>query len=154
MNISSAQNVLKALTEAPLRSYSEVTSGIGIASILKLPPKVGGVYAWYYTEQSSNPSPFFRRFALLYIGESQNLHDRIQEHCTSSRNSPMRQKLDTIIYGTRGFLEPANEEQLNMWMQENAFVCWVEEPKHKEVEKYIIETARPPLNYEYNPNFR
>ncbi len=148
MDKSLAHNAYEKLRMAKLHSYLEVRSQGMIGQTSSLVPNAGGVYAWYYKEMPLGSC------ILLYIGESINLHDRIQEHCISSDNSPMRQKLDTIIHGTRGMIERVNEERLNAWMQENAFVCWVEEPEHKEAEKYIIGVARPPLNSEYNPNFR
>ncbi len=40
----------------------------------------------------------------------------------------------------------AGEQWLDSWMEENAFVCWVEHPAPWELELKILESLSPPLN--------
>jgi hypothetical protein len=40
----------------------------------------------------------------------------------------------------------SGEERLSDWMAANAFVCWVEHPRPREVEDQVIAAVRPPLN--------
>lgn len=51
----------------------------------------------------------------------------------------------------------AGERILSEWMNENAFVCWLEHPAPWEIEGALINELRPPLNLAENshhPFFR
>ncbi len=139
MDISSAQNVLKKLEEMHAVSYSKIISD-GV-----LVPKVGGVYAWILKDSGTG------NLGIRYVGESENLHDQIKNDCTSSANSLMRQNLkQEMIRNKHGYdesgLQDEDEHRVNELMGYQAYVAWVEEPEHKEVGEYIIETLKPLLN--------
>lgn len=42
------------------------------------------------------------------------------------------------------------EEWLNNWMEENAFVCWMQHPVPWEIEEKVIKCTSPPLNIKGN----
>jgi hypothetical protein len=44
----------------------------------------------------------------------------------------------------------AGERVLSEWMQENAFVCWLEHPAPWEIESILIRELCPPLNLAEN----
>jgi hypothetical protein len=44
----------------------------------------------------------------------------------------------------------AGERILSDWMNENAFVCWLEHPAPWEIEPFLIRELRPPLNLAEN----
>lgn len=140
----SSQEVLKYLTnKTNLHTFSEVSSGYNIFI-----PETSGVYAWHFNNLSTG------LLSIVYIGETNNLRERIKTHCTSYANSPMRQGLRTMLHGTSSYPEPMRISLENHWMSDNAFICWIELENRKEVEEYLIKEIKPLFNIEHNPQNR
>jgi len=162
---------IKALTNPPLL-FSR-------SSILSKPPPIPaerGLYAWYFREIPGGvPTAECVRsgeLTLLYVGISpknetskENLRKRITYHYRgNAEGSTLRQTLGVLLAkksdyplrrvgsGKRMTFTHLGECWLDEWMEENAFVCWVEHPAPWAVESQIITEVSLPLNLQDNRN--
>lgn len=107
---------------------------------------------------------------LLYIGMSpknvrsrENLQKRIKYHFQgNAEGSTLRLSLGVLLAlesdyplrrvgsGKRMTLTHLGEQWLDAWMEENAFVCWVEHPEPWTVEAELLQTLSLPLNIQDN----
>ena len=154
--------VIKSLGNATSHSYLDIcsrfvnvfdfdaskTTGSGafgfyqpIASTLES----GGIYALYCRN-------VFERSTLLYIGQTDNLRERLLKHYSVSvGDSAMKNKLKTFARSSaKNSFYGSSEEELNQWMQINVLVKCIAYKKHVQIEKYIIEALHPLLNHEYS----
>ena len=114
---------------------------------------------------------------LLYVGISpseppingkppskQNLYKRIRKHYNgNSYGSTLRLSLGCLLAqtleielkkvgkGNRVTFTKDGEQKLSNWMNENAFVSWVEEPQPWVLEKEALKNIPLPLNIRDNP---
>lgn len=140
-------------------------------------PQEPGAYAWYFKDIPSNV-PTDRcvtkdGLTLLYVGISpdkvgkpnstQNLRKRIANHYRgNAEGSTLRRSLGVLLSrhshyplrrvgsGNRMTFTHLGEQWLDEWMQDNAFVCWVEHPAPWELEEELLETLSLPLNIKGN----
>lgn len=140
-------------------------------------PKSPGVYAWYFREVPPlvpiENCLTIDGQTLLYVGISpkkpdangvasaQDLRKRLRNHCTGNASgSTLRLTLGCLLaerlgielqqIGSRLRFSPADEKRLSEWMQENAAVCWVEDPAPWVLEDQLIERISLPLNLSGN----
>jgi hypothetical protein len=137
-------------------------------------PQQRGLYAWFFKDIP--PSVPVEGCitngdnTLLYLGISpkdenstQNLRKRIITHYRhNAEGSTLRLTLGTLLTkqsglplrrvgsGKRMTFTHLGEQWLDIWMNENAFVCWVEHPTPWEIEKEIIKSICLPLNIQDN----
>ena len=171
MSVLSAEEVIEKLTN-PERLYSR-------SEVLAKPspvPKSRGIYAWYFKDipprVPTDGCVVKDGKTLLYAGISPSrvsskgtVHKRITQHYKSkARSSTLRKSLGTLLYkknstplrmvsikeSNKFSLTPEYEEELNIWMMENAFVCWLEHEEPWRVEHGFIGNVSVPLNIEGN----
>lgn len=137
-------------------------------------PLQSGIYAWFFKEipgdiptagcyKSNNK-------VLLYVGISptrsdsnHNLRKRFFHHYAGNcEGSTLRRTLGVLLEKQSGFplrrvgsgkritLTHRGEQYLDQWMEENAFVCWIEHPRPWDIEEVIIKSLRCPLNIRGN----
>lgn len=159
---------LDLLTTNPLYGWAELERNNN------LPPAVSGIYAWFFKEipHSVPIDNCLQRngMKLLYVGISpskpgsrETLRSRIRFHYRNhAEGSTLRltlgclleSKLKTVLRrvgsGKRMTFGLKKEDDLTIWMANNAFVTWVELDKPWRVEPMLIEALRPPLNIESN----
>ena len=145
-------------------------------------PKKGGVYFWFFRELPPQlTNDYFETSngkSLLYVGISpksppkngkapskQNLHARIRYHLNgNAEGSTLRLSLGVLLsevlniqlrrVGSSGkrmtFAE--GEKEINHWLDENAFIGWIENNKPWEIEDRCIKHYSLPLNLDGNNN--
>ena len=137
-------------------------------------PKSRGLYAWFFKEIP----PFVPtdgcikkdNLNLLYVGISpkdknstQDLRKRIKTHFNgNAEGSTLRLTLGVLLENKSGFalrrvgsgkrltFTHIGEQWLDNWMEQNAFVCWVEHQKPWQVEESIFKLVSLPLNIRDN----
>jgi hypothetical protein len=161
-------SILTALTN-PIILYSR-------SDVLSKPspvPNERGLYSWFFKEVPPGvpTDGCYTKdgLTMLYAGISpsretskQSLRKRIKRHYQGpAYGSTLRLTLGTLLAEQSDFpmLEVANdrltltrlgEQRLDDWMEENAFVCWVENSEPWEKERGIIEKVSLPLNIRDN----
>ncbi len=140
-------------------------------------PQEPGAYAWFFKEVPPNvPTDGCITkdgLTLLYVGISpdkigkpnstQNLRKRITNHYRgNAEGSTLRRSLGVLLSrqsdfplrrvgsGNRMTFTHLGEQWLDDWMQDNAFVCWVEHPEPWKLEEELIGTLSLPLNIKGN----
>jgi hypothetical protein len=140
-------------------------------------PQEPGAYAWFFKETPpSVPTDECITkdgLTLLYVGISpdkvgkpnstQNLRKRIANHYRgNAEGSTLRRSLGVLLTrqsdfplrrvgsGNRMTFTHLGEQWLDKWMQDNAFVCWVEHPAPWELEDELLGTLSLPLNIKGN----
>ena len=136
-------------------------------------PDANGLYGWYFKKiPGETPTAKYitkDNKTLLYVGISpdkaskpnstQNLRKRIIYHYRgNAEGSTLRKTLGILLAeesryplrrvgsGKRMTLTHAGEKWLDNWMQENAFICWMEHDEPWTIEEDLISIAHPPLN--------
>lgn len=137
-------------------------------------PQERGLYAWYF----KNIPPMVpiddcivkNGKTLLYAGISpkdekstQNLRKRVTTHFRgNAEGSTLRLTLGTLLTEQSGFplrrvgsgkrmtFTHLGEQWLDRWMDNNAYVCWIEHSAPWEVEKELIQKICLPLNIQDN----
>ncbi len=162
-------NPITSLTE-PIVHYSR-------SQVLSKPrpvPSVSGVYTWFFKEipgvTSANGCVTRNGLTLLYVGISprnpnshENLRKRITYHFRgNAAGSTLRLTLGVLLVKVSGFplrrvgsgrrktFTHAGEQWLDNWMEENAFVCWIEHPAPWELELELLKSLALPLNIKDN----
>ncbi len=139
----SKKSVLKYLTGKPdVKTFLQV-----LAKNYVIVPEKAGIYAWYFINKS-------KTLDIMYIGEAGDLRERIKTHCTSFKNSPIRQGIRKQLRETDFLSEGTRINMEKKWMSNNALICWVELGNRKEVEEYLIKEIKPLFNIEHNPQNR
>ena len=137
-------------------------------------PSTSGLYAWYFKEipdgVPTDDCQMKGDLTLLYIGISpkseqskENLRKRITYHFKgNAEGSTLRLTLGVLLErksscplrrvgsGKRMTFTHAGEQWLDQWLEENAFVCWMEHPAPWEVEKELLQSISCPLNIQDN----
>lgn len=137
-------------------------------------PMKNGIYAWFF--KSTPPLVPVKdclvseNKILLYAGISpkndtstQNLRKRITTHFRgNAEGSTLRLTLGTLLYeksgyelrrvgsGKRKTLTHLGEQWLDNWMDDNAYVFWVEHDKPWTIEKDVLRHFSLPLNIQDN----
>jgi hypothetical protein len=139
------------------------------------PPSVPGVYGWYFDELppyvpkvgcvaiKTGFLPFRTKWWLLYIGQAENLKDRIVNyhikggHYAERTMSSLRLSLGCLLSKKLGMILcypqgtfGEKEKELDKWLKEHARVAWVETKDIDTTERIAIENYRPPLNSKHN----
>jgi hypothetical protein len=139
-----------------------------------------GVYAWFFKSvPASVPTKDcikFNDLTLLYVGispkapplngakpSSQNLWHRVRYHYSgNAEGSTLRLTLGCLLSeelgiqlrrvgsGTRMTFTSAGEAKLSDWMEQNAFVTWIEHPTPWLLEDELIQGESLPLNLQGN----
>ena len=136
-------------------------------------PDANGLYGWYFNKIPGK-TPTDKCITsdsktLLYVGISpdksskpnstQNLRTRITYHYRgNAEGSTLRRTLGILLAEESGYplrrvgsgkrmtLTHDGERWLDEWMQENAFICWMEHDEPWTIEEDLISIAHPPLN--------
>lgn len=150
------------------------------AEVLRTPspvPVTNGIYAWYFrnvpavipTESWLTVNGNF----LLYLGiapdkankpnSRASLLSRIrQQYRADAKGSTIRKTLGVLLEGESGFplrrvgsgkritLTDSGERWIDQWMEENAFVAWVEHPEPWTIEHDLLRMLSCPLNIDAN----
>jgi hypothetical protein len=136
-----------------------------------------GVYAFFFKEIPQGVPVdgclTHEGLTLLYIGSSpdkkgsanatQTMQQRVRYHFNGHADgSTLRRSLGILLSRQSGFplrkvgsgkkmtLTKKGEEWLNQWMQENAFICWVEHDKPWDLENELFHALPLPLNIQGN----
>jgi len=135
-------------------------------------PSAPGLYAWFF-EQAPRSVPTeecFRRdgATLLYVGiapsrpttKKSNLRSRIRQHLRgNASSSTLRLSLGCLLAPELGislkyiksrFKLGDDEQRLNAWLDQNAYVCWTEFDEPWLAEGSVIKSLSLPLNLEHN----
>jgi len=164
----------------PERVYSR-TDVIGTPTTV---PRMRGIYAWFFTEELSLVSTSnciqSKDLYLLYVGiapsrprkngtiSNENLYSRIRYHYNGNAyGSTLRLSLGCLLSerlgiqlrcvgksGKRMTFTKEGERTLSLWMEENAFVTWIEHEIPWKLEEVAIKELSLPLNLkgnEHNP---
>ena len=142
-------------------------------------PAENGAYAWFFkTVPAIVPTEGCTThdgMKLLYVGISpdkkgkpestQTLRNRIRYHYGgNAEGSTLRRSLGIILAHESGFplrrvgsgkrmtFTHPGEAWLNDWLEENAFVTWLEHPEPWILEDELIDTLSLPLNIKGNRN--
>lgn len=142
-------------------------------------PKKSGVYAWFFCEIPSavpvSKYHQYNNFTLLYVGiapkappkngalpSKQRLFNRIRNHYKGNAScSTLRLSLGCLLADELGLVLRRvgrgqrltfadGEDDLSLWMQQNAFVTWVEHPEPWILEEELISELSLPLNLDQN----
>lgn len=137
-------------------------------------PALPGVYAWYFQEVPLGVPvqgcAVKEGRTLLYAGispsrakSSQSLRRRITYHYRgNAEGSTLRLTLGVLLAAQSGFplrrvgsgkrltFTHLGEQWLDDWMEQNAYVCWVEHPEPWKVERVLFENVSLPLNIQDN----
>ena len=137
-------------------------------------PTTNGIYAWFFKtippQVPSDGCINYNGMSLLYAGISpknekstQNLRKRITTHFRgNAEGSTLRLTLGVLLSEKSGFelrrvgsgkrktLTHLGEQWLDKWLDDNAFVMWVEHEKPWTVEKEILRCCSLPLNIQDN----
>jgi hypothetical protein len=162
-------NPIKSLTK-PCLLYSR-------SAVLSKPcpvPAVRGVYAWFFKDipdcVPTDGCVVKDGLTLLYVGispkndtSSENLKKRVTYHFKgNAEGSTLRLSLGVLLAeksdfplrrvgsGKRMTFTHLGEQWLDDWLEENAFVCWVEHPKPWELEQELLTSLSLPLNIQDN----
>ena len=143
-------------------------------SIEKIPDR-GGVYAWYFNKKPSKEIDLLKcKFSkydekyFLYVGISPSknkpnskstLRTRIKNHIKGSStlrlslaclfNTPEK-PLTHITKAGYHRLNPDGRKHVNDWLDQHAYVCWIETEKTNELEQGLMKTCNLPLNIQGN----
>ena len=133
-----------------------------------------GLYAWFFREiptgVQTDECVVQDGLTLLYVGispknerSSQSLRKRITYHYRgNAEGSTLRLTLGVLLAGKSGFelrrvgsgkrmtFTHVGELWLDAWMEENAFVCWVQHDAPWEVEADVLEALSLPVNIQDN----
>jgi hypothetical protein len=150
------------------------------AEILAKPcpvPAEPGVYGWFFKEipgtTPTDSCASLNDLTLLYVGISpdkigkpnskQNIRRRIINHYRgNAAGSTLRRSLGILLTDQSGFplrrvgsgkrmtFTHIGEQWLDVWMENNAYVCWVEHPSPWILEKDILQSFSLPLNIRDN----
>jgi hypothetical protein len=141
-------------------------------------PKSRGLYAWFF--KSIPPLVPIENcivkdgLTLLYAGISpkdensnENLRKRIRTHYNgNAEGSTLRLTLGVLLEkssnhelrrvgsGKRMTFTHLGEQWLDNWMQDNAYVCWLENNKPWEIEREIFKSFSLPLNIKDNDHHK
>lgn len=143
-------------------------------------PKSPGVYAWYFRNfpaeiPTADCIKLKNELTLLYVGISpsapprngragskQTLFHRIRYHYRgNAEGSTLRLSLGCLLStildielrrvgGGNRLTFADGERRLSEWMNENAFVVWIERENPWELEQQLISTVCVPLNLDEN----
>jgi hypothetical protein len=140
-------------------------------------PQEPGAYAWFFKEAPvivpTDECILKDGLTLLYVGISpdkvskpnstQNLRKRITNHYRgNAEGSTLRRSLGVLLSeqsdfplrrvgsGKRMTFTHLGEQWLDDWMENNAFVCWVQHPAPWELEEELLGTLSLPLNIKGN----
>lgn len=140
-------------------------------------PAVNGVYFWWFKEippgVPTEGCLTHEGYTLLYVGISPdkkgkpnsraNLKTRIKTHYSgNAEGSTLRRTLGVLLEneshfplrrvgsGTRTTFTHLGEQWLDMWMEENAKVCWIPHEEPWVLEETLIATVSLPLNIQGN----
>jgi hypothetical protein len=140
-------------------------------------PQDPGAYAWFFKEVPpkvpTDGCITKDGMTLLYVGISpdkvgkpnsqQNLRKRIANHYRgNAEGSTLRRSLGVLLAdesdfplrrvgsGNRMTFTHLGEQWLDAWMEENAFVVWIEHPAPWELEDELLGTLSLPLNIKGN----
>ncbi len=140
-------------------------------------PQESGAYAWFFKDVPAivptDGCVTKDGMTLLYVGISpdkvgkpkskQNLRKRITNHYRgNAEGSTLRRSLGVLLAeesdfplrrvgsGKRMTFTHLGEQWLDDWMEENAFVVWVEHPAPWELEEELLSTLSLPLNIKGN----
>ena len=152
MSVLSAEEVLAELTKREkIISYEDISENTSLA------PFRSGIYGWYFKEAPpcvpTDGCVVRDGKTLLYIGQTTCLNDRMKNHrARTGDSSTLRRSLNTLFYKKKLLTKTDSDkkEQLNDWMKENAFVCWVKHEAPYDIEEYIITRSCLPLNIKHN----
>ena len=160
-----------------IRIISQPTKVWSRSEVLKKPnpiPMTNGVYAWFFKtippQVPLEGCKDYEGLYLLYAGispknekSSQNLRKRITTHFRgNAEGSTLRLTLGVLLSEQSGFelrrvgsgkrktLTHLGEQWLDKWMDNNAFVLWVEHEKPWNIEKEILRRFSLPLNIQDN----
>ena len=161
----------------PIKSLSQpfiLYSRSGVLSKPSPVPAVRGVYAWFFKEIPSGvpvDGCIVRDgLTLLYVGISpkndtsgENLRKRITYHFRgNAEGSTLRLSLGILLAeksdyplrrvgsGKRMTFTHMGEQWLDDWLEENAFVCWIEHQTPWEIERELLSALSLPLNIQDN----
>jgi hypothetical protein len=140
-------------------------------------PAKPGVYGWFFKEipgvALTDGCVTMNGLTLLYVGISpdkigkpnskQNIRKRITNHYRgNAAGSTLRRSLGILLVEQSGFplrrvgsgkrmtFTHIGEQWLDVWMGNNAYVCWLEDPTPWVLEKDIIQSVSLPLNIRDN----
>lgn len=140
-------------------------------------PAVNGVYFWWFKEippcVPTEGCLTHEGYTLLYVGISPdkkgkpnsraNLKTRIKTHYSgNAEGSTLRRTLGVLLAkeshfplrrvgsGTRTTFTHLGEQWLDLWMEENAKVCWIPHEEPWVLEGTLIATVSLPLNIQGN----
>lgn len=140
-------------------------------------PAVNGVYFWWFKEippgVPTEGCLTHEGYTLLYVGISPdkkgkpnsraNLKTRIKTHYSgNAEGSTLRRTLGVLLAkkshfplrrvgsGTRTTFTHLGEQWLDLWMEENAKVCWIPHEEPWVLEETLIATVSLPLNIQGN----
>ncbi len=158
-------DVFQELMSAPLCTRAEVLSGAVEISMKS------GIYGWWFKPETLIAVPHLclkdclkrNELCLLYLGiapkrpsGSRTLAHRIPLHYKNdTSSSTLRTTLSCLLEiklrhrGKNDFpaLSSADEENLSKWMEENAFVSWVEYQEPWKAESQLIQSGKPYLPF-------
>lgn len=147
------------------------------AEVLSKPspvPTERGLYVWYFRDipgvTPTDGCIVKEGLALLYAGISpkndesrENLRNRVTYHYRgNAEGSTLRLTLGVLLADESGFplsrvgtrkrmtFTHLGEQWLDQWMEENAYVSWLEHPSPWTVENQIIDSLSLPLNIQGN----
>ena len=160
------------LTSRQLFSRSEVLSAPSPV------PAEPGLYAWFFRNVPDDVLHqggclLVNGLTLLYLGISpdkagkpssgQSLRKRIRQHYAgNAEGSTLRRTLGVVLEhesglplrrvgsGKRITLTHGGEQWLDRWMDENAFVAWIEHPEPWAVEHQLLRELSCPFNIDGN----
>jgi hypothetical protein len=163
--------------KAIIDSLTKPTLFLDRAAVLARPcpvPAKSGLYAWFFRAipelVPTDGCVTKDGLTLLYVGISprstdskENLQKRIRYHYSgNAEGSTLRLTLGVLLTnesecplrrvgsGKRMTFTHIGEQWLDQWMEENAFVCWVEYERPWEVEHLVLEELSLPLNIQDN----
>jgi hypothetical protein len=137
-------------------------------------PKTAGIYAWFFKEVPgiipTGGCVVHNGLTRLYAGISpsspnsrQQLQKRIRQHFRGNAySSTLRLSLGVLLQaqsqfplrrvgtGNRMTFGRDGENWLSEWMEQNAFVHWIEHPEPWSVEKEVLNALSLPLNIQHN----
>jgi hypothetical protein len=164
----------------PIKSLTDPVILHSRSSVLAKPcpiPTEAGAYAWFFRQVPSiiptDGCAVKQGLTLLYVGISpdkvgkpnstQNLRKRITNHYRgNAEGSTLRRSLGVLLATRSGFplrrvgsgkrmtFTHLGEQWLDRWMEENAFVCWVEHKAPWELESELLGNLSLPLNIQGN----